>query len=339
MFHGAQLLQIAQSRMAELFLRPLFTWRSAVASKFGPESPTTRHVLLTLSIHMNEKGESCYPSTKLLADETGLSERSVCTHLELAEKSGWIMRKSRQRPGQQWRQHVYSPVIPIGVEGAIQKDELLNDVQQLKGTERRSAASIKGTERGAEATERDDKKVLKDVQCSTSLSTSGSVAATASPSPVSLAFKAYAEGIKNAYGADYPPSASANGQLSHMLKKIGKDAMLPTIQHFFSCGNPYYPKVSHSLDALVKDCTKLWLDVQKRQGIAKPVAPTKAVVRFEYRDGRGRDLQDYAIGDPETIARKAVADYGGMIAKSAPAAVLVKIGSAQSRYSLAELQA
>lgn len=34
--------------MSDAALKPLYTWRSAVASKHGPKSPTTRHVLLTL---------------------------------------------------------------------------------------------------------------------------------------------------------------------------------------------------------------------------------------------------------------------------------------------------
>lgn len=78
-------------------LSPLFTWRSAVSSEDGPESSTTRHVLLALSLYMNQKGGSCFPSTRTLADETGLSRRTVEEHLRRAADNGWIKKTPPRR--------------------------------------------------------------------------------------------------------------------------------------------------------------------------------------------------------------------------------------------------
>jgi hypothetical protein len=107
--------------MSDTALKPLFTWRSAIASKHGPKSPTTRHVLLTLGLHMNERGGSCFPSVDTLVGETGLTKRSVCTHLEIAERDGWIRRGLHGFNGRGWKRYEYQPVIPPharqGVEG------------------------------------------------------------------------------------------------------------------------------------------------------------------------------------------------------------------------------
>lgn len=65
-----------------------FSWRTAILK--SDLEPTTRHVLLTLACHMNDAGESCYPSVALLCEETGLSNRAVITHLKKAADSGWI---------------------------------------------------------------------------------------------------------------------------------------------------------------------------------------------------------------------------------------------------------
>lgn len=97
-------------------LRPLFTWRSIIASEHGPKGPTTRHVLLTLGLHMNEKGSSCFPSTKTLTRETGLSERCVCTHLERAINNGWLTRELGRFGGQRWRRNAYQATVPIAVK-------------------------------------------------------------------------------------------------------------------------------------------------------------------------------------------------------------------------------
>lgn len=78
-------------------LSPLFTWRSAVCDSDLP--PTARHVALTLSLHMNERGGSCFPSREELARETGLSVRTVDKAIRTLEDAGWlhVERPARQR--------------------------------------------------------------------------------------------------------------------------------------------------------------------------------------------------------------------------------------------------
>ncbi len=129
-----------------------------VASRHGPPSPTTRHLLLTLSIYMDADGGSCFPSTRALVESTGLSERSVCTHLELAAKDGWIEKVSREMKGQRWRHHQYDPLFP---------SKVLKEVQHLEaeGTE----PDAQGAEPLSEGTEPDDVKVLKEVQSTISV--------------------------------------------------------------------------------------------------------------------------------------------------------------------------
>ena len=114
---------------------------------------TTRHVLLSLGRRMELNGTNCYPATRTIAARTGLSERTVCTHLEQAETKGWLERSLRGRgAGQAWRGHEYRPSVP---------QKLLKEVQHPRG---------EGTEAGSarirEGTEPDDKKVLKEVQSS-----------------------------------------------------------------------------------------------------------------------------------------------------------------------------
>lgn len=69
-------------------LAPLFTWRSAICDSDLP--PTTRHVALTLSLHMSERGDSAFPGAPLLAKETGLTERSCRDHLHALVTAGYL---------------------------------------------------------------------------------------------------------------------------------------------------------------------------------------------------------------------------------------------------------
>jgi DNA-binding transcriptional MocR family regulator len=90
----------------------LFRWRWLIASGRGPSSPTTRHVLLTLALHMAADGSRAFPSEQRLAQETGLSERAVSMHLRMASEQGWIVRRRRRQVGKDWAQYVYQAVVP-----------------------------------------------------------------------------------------------------------------------------------------------------------------------------------------------------------------------------------
>ena len=132
-----------------------WTWRQAVICSDLPA--TTRHVLLTLSCHINDMGESAYPSTRLLAKETGLSERAVITHLKIATEKGWLKVTRHGYGDQRWARHEYEPLEPSVEEKA------LNDVQ-YEGAE----PDAKGTEPHSEGAEPAsvprNEKALNDVQ-------------------------------------------------------------------------------------------------------------------------------------------------------------------------------
>jgi hypothetical protein len=140
-------------------MRP-YSWRNAILQSTLPA--TTRHVLLTLSCHVNDAGESCYPSTRRQAEETGLSERAVITHLQKAEALGWLDVKQHGFAGQKWARNEYLPRMPDNKKALNESQRLeakaLNDVQR-QGTEPDSPASRKGTEPH-------DEKALNEVQSS-----------------------------------------------------------------------------------------------------------------------------------------------------------------------------
>jgi hypothetical protein len=64
---------------------------------------------------MDQDGESCYPSVRLLAEETGLNKDTVSHHLKLAELADWIERQPRALTGKAWRRHEYLAAFPEGV--------------------------------------------------------------------------------------------------------------------------------------------------------------------------------------------------------------------------------
>ncbi len=89
-------------------------WIRRVASVDGPESPTTRLVLLVLGSRMDRSGY-CFPGTDRLAVESALSKRAVLTHLAAAEDDGWISRQVCGT-GRGWKRHAYTATLPSSLQ-------------------------------------------------------------------------------------------------------------------------------------------------------------------------------------------------------------------------------
>jgi|GEM_PF-6223465 len=107
-----------------------FSWRKAILKSALP--PTTRHVLLTIGCHMNDAGESCFPSIKLLCEETGLSNRAVITHIHNATELGWITVGRHGFAGQKWAAHEYRPAWPHNLRNAADSlEKAVNEVHDL----------------------------------------------------------------------------------------------------------------------------------------------------------------------------------------------------------------
>lgn len=132
------------------------TWKDALRVSSLPG--TTRAILLYLADRMDGDGGNCFPSTKRIAEETGFSERTVCTHIHSARKAGWLATKNFRR-GQSWKSHQYLPAVPTA-------PDLDN---HPKATEEPSAAN---SDNPAQATEIIDGKLLKELQSTSSLTPS-----------------------------------------------------------------------------------------------------------------------------------------------------------------------
>ena len=80
-------------------LSALFTWRSAVVE--SELASSRRLVALVLSLHMSERGDSCFPAVRTIAAETGLSTSTVGPAIEELVEAGFLTveRGNRGRGG------------------------------------------------------------------------------------------------------------------------------------------------------------------------------------------------------------------------------------------------
>lgn len=120
--------------------KPLFTWRSAVCE--SDLAPTTRHVALTLSLYMSERGDSARPGAPTLARDTGLSVRAVREHLAELERRGWLRLvergglKGERKKANEYRAVVPDPVLPVTGEAAspVQDGAPMGDPDDTDGS-------------------------------------------------------------------------------------------------------------------------------------------------------------------------------------------------------------
>lgn len=86
--------------------RRAWSWRHAFASSNLPA--TTKAVLHTLGMFMNEFGESCYPTVADICRYSGFDKKTVLKHLSSAREAGWIAISLHGYRGQKWKRQEYA---------------------------------------------------------------------------------------------------------------------------------------------------------------------------------------------------------------------------------------
>lgn len=122
-----------------------WNWRRAVAE--SDLQSTTRHVLLTLSLHVSDAGEGAFPSVRTLVRQTGLTKPTVKKHLNLAVEAGWITRRSRHTDNGRQTSNLYALTKPEG-EG-VTKQPPPHLVTPSGGSRDYPPTSLSGSERKA----------------------------------------------------------------------------------------------------------------------------------------------------------------------------------------------
>lgn len=103
--------------MTDRTIAPLFTWRSAVVT--SDLTATQRHVALTLSLYMNERGGSAYPGAGRLANDCDLHVSTVRRVLSELTNLGWLQLVSKGgKRGERKQANEYvatrpQPVLPL----------------------------------------------------------------------------------------------------------------------------------------------------------------------------------------------------------------------------------
>lgn len=91
-------------------MNAFFSWQHAVrASKL---ESTTKLVCYTIWSHMASDGTGCFPSYALIAEESGLSRRSVIEHVQKAAEAGFLSIEHRDRENGSRSSNLYQPCMP-----------------------------------------------------------------------------------------------------------------------------------------------------------------------------------------------------------------------------------
>lgn len=298
-------------------------WALDIGEELGLEPPR-RLVLIMLGNSADPAGGNLFPSHAYISRRTGLATSTVRAHLAALQKIGLLIREPRHREDRGQTSNNYRL--------AMRQPGLGLDDTPLPESSR--GGHVAGTPPASrEAPPPPHSMVLKQEV--------GGDAGQGKPSPVAACFEAYRHGIKTVHGAEYPPSASANGMLAQLVKKLGAEPALQVVRAYVASTKPFYLQRKHALEILAKDGPTIWIELQQRSGARREAPVTAAKVEILNEAGEpGRRLQDYPPGDAQQIAKQAFADYRNMIAKLQSARYInVRQGAQAARFSIEELRA
>ena len=149
------------------------TW--ALSRRDLGKDSSARHVLLCLANYAGTDGRGAFPSAKTLTEDTGLSERTVRSKLDLLEEKGLIVRGNQALAAVYIDRHDRRPVVydlqikrgavaaPRNERGAT--DDTGCNVQQngVQSTTERGAAIAPNPSLNHQVTEEQQPRELQDV--------------------------------------------------------------------------------------------------------------------------------------------------------------------------------
>lgn len=103
-------------------IAPLYTWRSALVTSV--DCSTCKLVGLVLSLYMNERGGSAFPSIPRLAGDCSLSNSTVREHLNAhLHVQGWLTLIERGgKAGERRRANAWQATTPPGAGGVPHRE-------------------------------------------------------------------------------------------------------------------------------------------------------------------------------------------------------------------------
>lgn len=107
---------------------PVWCWRDAIRK--ADVAPLTKHVCNCLANYLSDCGTGCWPSVTALMVDSGLSNRSVATHLAAAAEAGLIVIERRKGADGRHRRTVYLPRFPDAAELARTPADMVDDPRE-----------------------------------------------------------------------------------------------------------------------------------------------------------------------------------------------------------------
>lgn len=93
---------------------PVWSWRQAVAKTDVPT--LTKALCWCIANYLSDAGKGAWPSLGRLVRESGMSERSIQTHLGLAEKAGLLVVRRKRLENGTLGARVFHPIFPPHTE-------------------------------------------------------------------------------------------------------------------------------------------------------------------------------------------------------------------------------
>lgn len=93
---------------------PVWTWRDAIRK--APVPALTKHVCNMIANYVSDVGTGCFPSVKSLMADTGLSNRTLATHVQNAIDAGLLEITRKAGPDGRFQRTTYLPRFPAACE-------------------------------------------------------------------------------------------------------------------------------------------------------------------------------------------------------------------------------
>ena len=218
----------------------VWSWRDAVTQ--ANLEANTKYILLVLSLYMDERGGSCYPTIDTLMRDSSLARATVIKHLGLAEDAGFITRRKHGFKGQEWANNEYTATYPKQVELkkgtdvlADEKGSSTTELPSISDSQQKGSSTVElpffveGSSIDDKRQFNEEEKVVQQLNSNTSLNTPITLHHQDARAPArddnaddDEFIKIFDEELKRAYGEDHHrPARIDDADVAHGYRKSG----------------------------------------------------------------------------------------------------------------------
>lgn len=212
--------------------------------------PIQKLVLLALADHSNDQDNTCWPSFTHLEKKTGLSRPTVSKAIQELTKC-----LALEKVGNKHQATLYKLNVGGKLDLPVKQLYQLNSFTDTgKGDLPPQLSSFTEVVKELNPNHKNRHLTISEPLVPTKSRAKRAVTRSVKETPTKLTWEKYSSAYQHRYGVQPVRNATVNGQLAHLVGRLGADEAPKVAEFYLQHNGAFYVKAKHPVNLLLRDC-------------------------------------------------------------------------------------